>query len=115
MLDTVRITFFDTASGEEHDVQAEVGKHLLDVAIDNNIELEGACGGELAWRTAFLTAAPEASSWFGRKAAGPKTKVSFVVALARSSTDVPKAPHSLSTKHRDDFKPYEDNSGPGFG
>lgn len=54
MLDTVRITFFDTASGEEHDVQAEVGKHLLDVAIDNNIELEGACGGELACATCHL-------------------------------------------------------------
>ena len=46
----------------------------------------------------FLDAkdAPEASSWFGRKAAGPKTKVSFVVALARSSTDVPKARKALA-------------------
>lgn len=28
-------------SGEEHPVEAEIGKHLLDVAHDNNIELEG--------------------------------------------------------------------------
>jgi ferredoxin len=35
-------------------VQAEVGKHLLDIAHDNNIELEGACGGELACATCHL-------------------------------------------------------------
>jgi len=35
-------------------VEAEVGKHLLDVAHDNNIELEGACGGELACSTCHL-------------------------------------------------------------
>jgi len=31
-----------------------VGKNLLDVAHDNNIELEGACGGELACATCHL-------------------------------------------------------------
>ncbi len=37
---TVAITFIDP-SGEERAVEAEIGKHLLDVAHDNNIELEG--------------------------------------------------------------------------
>lgn len=50
---TVPITFVDPV-GREHEVQAEVGKHLLDVAHDNNIELEGACGGELACATCHL-------------------------------------------------------------
>ena len=50
---TVAITFVDPV-GKEHEVQAEVGKHLLDVAHDNNIELEGACGGELACATCHL-------------------------------------------------------------
>jgi ferredoxin len=50
---TVPITFVDPV-GKEHEVQAEVGKHLLDVAHDNNIELEGACGGELACATCHL-------------------------------------------------------------
>lgn len=50
---TVTITFVDPV-GKEHEVQAEVGKHLLDVAHDNNIELEGACGGELACATCHL-------------------------------------------------------------
>jgi len=36
----VPITFVDT-TGEEIEVQAQVGKHLLDVAQDNDIELEG--------------------------------------------------------------------------
>lgn len=51
--DTVSLTYIDP-SGEEHPVQAEIGKHLLDVAHDNNIELEGACGGELACSTCHL-------------------------------------------------------------
>ena len=38
--ETVTITFADQ-SGLEHPVQAEVGRHLLDVAHTNNIELEG--------------------------------------------------------------------------
>jgi len=50
---TVPITFIDPL-GKEQEVQAEVGKHLLDVAHDNNIELEGACGGELACATCHL-------------------------------------------------------------
>ena len=37
---TVPITYIEP-SGEEKEVQAEVGKNLLDVAHDNNIELEG--------------------------------------------------------------------------
>ncbi|KAL7462121.1 hypothetical protein ACHAXS_002512 [Conticribra weissflogii] len=51
--ETVTITYIDP-SGDEHPVQAEVGKHLLDVAHENNIELEGACGGELACSTCHL-------------------------------------------------------------
>jgi len=35
-------------------VQAPIGKHLLEVAHDNNVELEGACGGELACSTCHL-------------------------------------------------------------
>jgi hypothetical protein len=34
------MTFIDP-SGEENAAEAEIGKHLLDVAHDNNIELEG--------------------------------------------------------------------------
>eukprot|EP01082_Thalassiosira_pseudonana_P011620 g10573.t1 g10573 contig4:2129344-2130038(-) len=51
--ETVTITYVDP-DGEEHPVKAEVGKNLLDVAHENNIELEGACGGELACSTCHL-------------------------------------------------------------
>ena len=37
---TVKITYVDP-DGEEHPVKAGIGKHLLDTAHDNNIELEG--------------------------------------------------------------------------
>jgi ferredoxin len=50
---TVPITYIEP-NGDEKEVQAEVGKHLLDIAHDNNIELEGACGGELACATCHL-------------------------------------------------------------
>ena len=38
--ETVKLTYVDP-DGEEHPVEAIVGKNLLDVAHDNNIELEG--------------------------------------------------------------------------
>ena len=52
-VETVQITFVDSLD-KEYTVPAEVGKSLLDVAHDNNIELEGACGGELACATCHL-------------------------------------------------------------
>uniref|UniRef100_A0A7S4I3X0 2Fe-2S ferredoxin-type domain-containing protein n=2 Tax=Odontella aurita TaxID=265563 RepID=A0A7S4I3X0_9STRA len=51
--ETVPIIYVDPL-GKEHEVQAEIGKNLLDVAHDNDIELEGACGGELACATCHL-------------------------------------------------------------
>mmetsp|Transcript_25110 Transcript_25110/g.46559 ORF Transcript_25110/g.46559 Transcript_25110/m.46559 type:complete len:174 (-) Transcript_25110:668-1189(-) len=51
--ETVPITYVDPL-GNEHNVDAEIGKNLMDVAHDNNIELEGACGGELACATCHL-------------------------------------------------------------
>ena len=51
--ETVQITFIDPLE-KEHKVNAEIGKSLLDVAHDNNVELEGACGGELACATCHL-------------------------------------------------------------
>ena len=50
---TVSITFFQ-ADESEKVVQAPIGKHLLEVAHDNDVELEGACGGELACSTCHL-------------------------------------------------------------
>jgi len=38
--DTVPITFI-YPNGEEVQAQAEIGKHMLDVAHDNNVDLEG--------------------------------------------------------------------------
>jgi ferredoxin-2, mitochondrial len=54
---TVPITFIE-ADGKERLVQAEIGKHLLDVAHDNHVELEGACGGELSCSTCHLIFEP---------------------------------------------------------
>lgn len=50
---TVPVTFVE-ADGTEKTVDATVGSHLLDVAHDNAVELEGACGGELACSTCHL-------------------------------------------------------------
>lgn len=46
--------FFVEADGTEKEVAATIGKHMLDVAHENNVELEGACGGELACSTCHL-------------------------------------------------------------
>ena len=42
--ETVKVTYIDPM-GDEKTVDAEIGKNLLDIAHDNDIELEGACGG----------------------------------------------------------------------
>ncbi|OWZ19766.1 2Fe-2S ferredoxin [Phytophthora megakarya] len=49
----VTFTFVD-GEGERSTVQAEEGQSLLDVAHENDVELEGACGGELACSTCHL-------------------------------------------------------------
>ena len=60
---TVPITFMeerpDGSIEREVEVQAVVGDHLLDAAHANNVELEGACGGELACSTCHLVFEPE--------------------------------------------------------
>lgn len=50
---TVSITFIES-DGKEKVIPAVMGKHLLDVAHDNNVDLEGACGGELSCSTCHL-------------------------------------------------------------
>jgi len=52
-LPTVPITFVEP-DGEKTTVDADVGSNFLEVAHAHNIELEGACGGELACSTCHL-------------------------------------------------------------
>jgi len=52
-LSTVKFTFVD-ADGDYEEVEAEEGDTLLDIAHDNDIELEGACGGEMACSTCHV-------------------------------------------------------------
>jgi len=51
--DTVNITFVE-ADGTETKVDATIGDTLLDVAWEFDIDLEGACGGELACSTCHV-------------------------------------------------------------
>jgi ferredoxin-2, mitochondrial len=51
---TVTITYVDTKNEASKTVQAEIGKDLLSVAHEYNIDLEGACGGEMACATCHL-------------------------------------------------------------
>mmetsp|Transcript_26092 Transcript_26092/g.55914 ORF Transcript_26092/g.55914 Transcript_26092/m.55914 type:complete len:183 (+) Transcript_26092:343-891(+) len=55
---TVSITYIE-ADGTSKTVDAEVGADLMTVAHDNEIELEGACGGELACSTCHLVFDPD--------------------------------------------------------
>ena len=51
--DTVSITFVDR-DGDEETVEAQIGCNLLEIAHDNDVELEGACEGSLACSTCHL-------------------------------------------------------------
>lgn len=54
MKNVVNFTFFERKSGDVIQVKGEVGKKVLDVALDSNIDIEGACGGELACSTCHV-------------------------------------------------------------
>ncbi|GFR40038.1 hypothetical protein Agub_g576 [Astrephomene gubernaculifera] len=51
--ETISITYIDK-EGKEHTVAAPIGKNLLEVAHENEIDLEGACEGSLACSTCHL-------------------------------------------------------------
>lgn len=53
-LKTVKISFFEEANNSLVEVEGELGKTVLDLAIANNIDIEGACGGELACSTCHV-------------------------------------------------------------
>lgn len=53
-----RIVFIDP-DGTRHEVQAPVGSTLLEVAHDNDIEIEGACEGSLSCSTCHVIVDPD--------------------------------------------------------
>lgn len=52
--ETVKLRFFEESNDLRVEVDAPVGKRVLDVALENNIDIEGACGGELACSTCHV-------------------------------------------------------------
>ncbi|MEO3433685.1 ferredoxin family 2Fe-2S iron-sulfur cluster binding protein [Inquilinus sp. CAU 1745] len=55
-----RIIFIDP-DGTRHEIEAPVGLSLLEVAHENDIDIEGACEGSLACSTCHVIVDP---SWF---------------------------------------------------
>ncbi|EGD72579.1 2Fe-2S ferredoxin [Salpingoeca rosetta] len=80
--DKVRVVFKDTEGGSQV-CEARVGQNLLDVAIDNDIDLEGACGGTLACSTCHLIIDEE---WF-KKLEEPVDEELDMLDLAIGLTD----------------------------
>jgi ferredoxin len=54
ILEYVNIIFKEGKHGERIMVRAPKGKTVLDAALDHNIDIEGACGGELACSTCHV-------------------------------------------------------------
>ena len=48
-----KVTFIE-ANGKRHEIQAEAGQSLLEIAHNNHIALEGACEGSLACSTCHV-------------------------------------------------------------
>mmetsp|Transcript_8866 Transcript_8866/g.18936 ORF Transcript_8866/g.18936 Transcript_8866/m.18936 type:complete len:187 (+) Transcript_8866:58-618(+) len=51
--ETITVTFVDK-EGKDHTVKAPIGKNLLEVAHDNEVDLEGACEASLACSTCHV-------------------------------------------------------------
>jgi len=62
-LQTATVTFVD-ADGKVHNIEAEIGKTLMEAAIDNGIAgIEATCGGSCACATCHVVVDP---AWFER-------------------------------------------------
>ena len=79
-----KITFIQR-DGSRKEVDAPVGASLLRVAHDNDIDLEGACGGSLACATCHLVIDPE---WYDRllpKSTGEEDMLDLAFSLTETS------------------------------
>ena len=56
---TINITFVEGEDGKPTTVKGKIGESLLTIAHENDIEVEGACGGELACSTCHCIFSPE--------------------------------------------------------
>lgn len=56
---TVKITFIEESTDNLVEVDATIGKTVLDTAVENDIDIEGACGGELACSTCHVILSQE--------------------------------------------------------
>ena len=55
----ITFAFLERLSGDKISVTGPVGRTVLDVALDNNVDIEGACGGELACSTCHVIVAED--------------------------------------------------------
>ncbi len=52
--ESVKLTFIEGEDGDPIEIDAEIGKKMLDICVDHDIDIEGACGGELACSTCHV-------------------------------------------------------------
>ena len=52
--DIIPIAFVDSRDGQTYAIEAEVGQTVLDAALDADVDIEAACGGELACSTCHV-------------------------------------------------------------
>ncbi len=57
-----RMTFVEP-DGTRHEVDAPVGLSILEIAHDNDIDIEGACGGSMSCSTCHIIVD---AAWFGK-------------------------------------------------
>ncbi len=52
--ESIPIAFVDSRDGQTTTCEAEVGKTVLEAALDHDVDIEAACGGELACSTCHV-------------------------------------------------------------
>jgi len=80
---TVTLYFYEGSTGDRIKVAAPIGKSVLDVALDNNVDIEGACGGELACSTCHVVLTKDLYD----KLPGKKEEEEDMLDLAQGLTD----------------------------
>jgi ferredoxin len=84
-LSTVKIVFLEGMGTEPIEIDAEEGRSVLDVAVDNDIDLEGACGGELACSTCHVILSQELYDFLPEKDEEEEDMLELAVGLTDTS------------------------------
>lgn len=79
------VTFISPDGSTEWVIDAEVGKSLMEIARENDIDIEGACEGIMACSTCHVLVEPDFLAWLKKPSEDERDMLDLTANLTRSS------------------------------